>query len=83
MVRLVPLILVATVAAVAAVFLATSGDKGKLGPFSGERAYAHVAALVGLGPRHPGSEAIGRARGYISGQLREAGWQTSLQRLHL
>jgi glutaminyl-peptide cyclotransferase len=79
-VRFVPLILVTTVAVLAAVFLATSGNKGKLGPFSGERAHAHVASLVGLGPRHPGSEAIARARDYISGQLREAGWHTSLQR---
>jgi len=79
MVRFVPLILVTTVAVLAAVFLVTSGNQAKLGPFSGARAHAHVASLVGLGPRHPGSESIARARTYITGQLRQAGWQTSLQ----
>lgn len=77
--RFVPLILIVTIAAVAGIFLATSGNKDRPGPFSGERAYAHVASLVGLGPRHPGSEAIAGARDYITGQLQQAGWRTSLQ----
>lgn len=78
--RFIPLILIVIIAAVAAVFLATSGNKDRVGPFSGERAYAHVASLVGLGPRHPGSEAIAGARDYITGQLHQAGWRTSLQK---
>ena len=79
MVRFIPLILIVIIAAVAGVFLVTSGDKGNSSPFSGERAYAHVASLVGLGPRHPGSKAIADARDYMTGQLQQAGWQTSLQ----
>ena len=77
--RFLPLILIVIIAALAGVFLATSGNKANSGPFSGERAFAHVASLVGLGPRHPGSEAIAGAREYITGQLQQAGWHTSLQ----
>jgi len=40
--------------------------------FSGERALAHVRALVSLGPRPAGSAGIQRARAYILKQLRRA-----------
>ena len=43
--------------------------------FSGEKALAHVQALVDLGPRPPGSEAIKKARAYIHRQLEASGWQ--------
>jgi Zn-dependent M28 family amino/carboxypeptidase len=43
--------------------------------FSGERALAHVQALVALGPRPPESEAIKKARAYIHAQLEATGWQ--------
>ncbi len=43
--------------------------------FSGEKALAHVQALVDLGPRPPGSDAIIRARAYIEEQLEAAGWK--------
>ena len=33
--------------------------------FSGEKAFRHVQALVDLGPRPPGSDAIVRARAYV------------------
>lgn len=39
----------------------------------GARAYQHVADLVALGPRPPGSAAIKRARGYILGVLQKEG----------
>jgi len=41
---------------------------------SGERAFAHLEALVALGPRPPGSESLEEARRYIETQLAEAGW---------
>ena len=77
--RFIPLILVILFAVAAGVFLATTKDKPDASPFSGERAYAHVASLVGLGPRYPGSKAIVDAREYMIGQLHQAGWRTSLQ----
>ena len=43
--------------------------------FSGERALAHVQALVALGPRPPESDAIKKARSYIHKQLEATGWQ--------
>jgi glutaminyl-peptide cyclotransferase len=47
--------------------------------FSGEKALAHVQALVDLGPRPPGTEAIEKARTYIVRQLEAAGWKTIRQ----
>lgn len=41
--------------------------------FSGQRAYEHVAKLVGYGPRPSGSEALGRAASYITTQLQDYG----------
>lgn len=79
MVRFIPLILIVVFAVAAGVFLATTRNKADAGPFSGERAYSHVASLVGLGPRHPGSDSIADAREYITGQLKQAGWSSSLQ----
>src|SRR6516165_3997417 len=46
---------------------------------SGEKALAHVQKLVDLGPRPPGSDAIGRARAYIEEQLESCGWQVAEQ----
>lgn len=46
---------------------------------SGERAFAHVESLVGLGPRPSGSEAIERSRAHIEEVLGEAGWETRRQ----
>ena len=43
------------------------------GGFDGQRAYAHVAQLVAIGPRPPGSEGMRRAQEYIRGQLRSFG----------
>ncbi len=42
--------------------------------FSGDKAFSHVQALVDLGPRPPGSDAIVRARAYIEEQLEGSGW---------
>jgi glutaminyl-peptide cyclotransferase len=47
--------------------------------FSGSRALEHVQRLVDLGPRPPGSEAIARARDYISAQLEQSGWIVNRQ----
>src|SRR5437762_12970774 len=44
--------------------------------FSGEKAFALVQHLVGLGPRPAGSEALEKSRLYIIEQLRSAGWST-------
>jgi glutaminyl-peptide cyclotransferase len=46
---------------------------------SGEKALQHTAALVDLGPRPPGSDAIGKARDYIEKQLQSSGWDVTRQ----
>jgi Zn-dependent M28 family amino/carboxypeptidase len=43
--------------------------------FDGGRAFRDVERLVAFGPRPPGSPALERARGYIAGELRRAGWR--------
>jgi hypothetical protein len=43
--------------------------------FDGARAYRDVDRLVAFGPRPPGSPALERARAYITGELRRAGWR--------
>src|SRR5436305_3628791 len=45
--------------------------------FSGEKAFAHVQHLVGLGPRPAGSEALEKSRLYTIEQLKSAGWNVS------
>lgn len=47
--------------------------------FSGERALAHVAAQVALGPRPSGSPALERTRKYLEGQLQALGWTVERQ----
>jgi glutaminyl-peptide cyclotransferase len=47
--------------------------------FSGQNALNHVQALVDLGPRPSGSDAIVRARAYIEEQLESFGWTVSEQ----
>lgn len=41
--------------------------------FDGQRAFAHVAQLVAMGPRTPGSHGIRRAQDYIREQLKSSG----------
>ena len=45
----------------------------KTGGFDGARAYAHVARLVEIGPRPPGSDGIKRAQQYIESELESYG----------
>lgn len=47
--------------------------------FSGSTALDHVKRLVDLGPRPSGSEAIEKARAYISQQLESYGWAVTRQ----
>ena len=47
--------------------------------FSGERALRDVQKLVELGPRPAGSDALEKARAYIEGELRGAGWKVERQ----
>jgi hypothetical protein len=47
--------------------------------FSGEKALAHVQAMVDLGPRPPGSDAIEKTRAYLVKQLESAGWKVERQ----
>lgn len=49
------------------------------GVFDGERALADVATQVGRGPRIPGSAAHFQTGEWILGELRAAGWETSVQ----
>jgi Zn-dependent M28 family amino/carboxypeptidase len=45
----------------------------KTGGFDGARAYAHVARLVEIGPRPPGSDGIKRTQQYIQSELETSG----------
>jgi glutaminyl-peptide cyclotransferase len=47
--------------------------------FSGEKALAHVQAMVDLGPRPPGTDAIEKTRTYLTKQLEAAGWKVERQ----
>lgn len=47
--------------------------------FSGEKALAHVQAMVDFGPRPPGTEAIEKTRMYLTKQLEAAGWKVERQ----
>ena len=47
--------------------------------FSGDKALAHVQAMVDFGPRPPGSEAIEKTRVYLTRQLEQSGWQVQRQ----
>src|SRR5256885_1478748 len=47
--------------------------------FSGEKALAHVQAMVDFGPRPPGTEAIEKTRAYLTKQLEAAGWKVERQ----
>src|SRR3954468_92998 len=47
--------------------------------FSGDKALAHVQAMVDFGPRPPGSEAIEKTRTYLVQQLEAAGWKVERQ----
>lgn len=46
---------------------------------SGEKAFAHVSALVGFGPRPAGSEALENSRKYLEKELTALGWVTRRQ----
>jgi hypothetical protein len=54
-------------------YLARANLFGATSGFSGERAFNDLRQLVELGPRPPGSQALHRAREYISRQLSAAG----------
>ncbi|HMG05603.1 MAG TPA: M28 family peptidase [Chthoniobacterales bacterium] len=47
--------------------------------FSGEKALAHVQAMVDFGPRPPGTEAIEKTRAYLNQQLELFGWKVTRQ----
>jgi Zn-dependent M28 family amino/carboxypeptidase len=47
--------------------------------FSGDKALAHVQAMVDLGPRPPGTGAIEKTRTYLTSQLEAAGWKVERQ----
>jgi len=47
--------------------------------FSGEKALAHVQAMVDFGPRPPGTDAIEKTRAYLIKQLEAAGWKVERQ----
>jgi hypothetical protein len=47
--------------------------------FSGEKALAHVQAMVDFGPRPPGTEAIEKTRAYLTRQLEASGWKVERQ----
>lgn len=57
----------------------SSGDQKLAQEFSGENALRHVQALVDLGPRPPASEALEKARVYITKELEAVGWKVTRQ----
>lgn len=71
---------IAAVAVFAAALFFFKKDTGQNGePFSGEAALRHVAAIVQIGPRTPGSEGIEKSRQYIESELSKVGWTVSRQ----
>jgi Zn-dependent M28 family amino/carboxypeptidase len=46
------------------------------GQFSGEKALAHVAAIVEIGPRPPGSEGYAKVLDYLETEFAALGWVT-------
>jgi hypothetical protein len=56
-----------------------SGQKKIWEDFSGEKAFAHVQAMVDFGPRPAGSEAIEKTRAYLMAQLELSGWRVERQ----
>jgi Zn-dependent M28 family amino/carboxypeptidase len=52
-----------------------TGAAGRPVAVDGARALRDVERLVALGPRPAGSAALARARAYIGGELRAAGWR--------
>lgn len=46
---------------------------------SGERAFKHVEALVGIGPRPAGSDNLEKSRLYVEEELAAAGWELQRQ----
>ena len=72
--RAVVAIALATVAAAALVSVAHVADAPQTAAaFDGDRAFAHLRALVGIGPRPAGSAQIRQARAYITRELRALG----------
>lgn len=59
--------------ALATAALLTTACGGSSGPVDGGKAYGHVEALVGIGPRPFGSDALGKAADYIGGELQKLG----------
>ena len=47
--------------------------------FSGDKALAHVQAMVDFGPRPSGTEAIEKTRAYLIKQLETSGWKVERQ----
>lgn len=52
------------------------------GGFDGRRAYTHVARLVAIGPRSPGTEGIRKAREYIRSELQSFGCKVETDNFH-
>ena len=47
--------------------------------FSGDKALAHVQAMVDFGPRPPATNAIEKTRNYLTKQLETSGWKVERQ----
>lgn len=72
---LIPIVAAALFFGVLTLFRSPSAGE----PFSGEKALAHVAAIVAIGPRTPGSDGIERSRQYIEAELAGLGWSVRRQ----
>jgi glutaminyl-peptide cyclotransferase len=58
---------------------ARSSQKKIWEDFSGDKALAHVQAMVDFGPRPPGTAAIEKTRAYLIKQLEMSGWKVQRQ----
>lgn len=59
--------------ALAAAAMLTAACGGSSGPVDGGKAYGHLQAFVGFGPRPFGSDALGKTADYIGGELQKLG----------
>lgn len=64
-----------------ALLLPLAACGGHKGPVDGARAHAHVAQMVGFGPRPFGSDALGKTTDYLAGELTKLGLEPQRQEI--
>ncbi len=81
--RIILLILVVILIGLGAFLIAWSqrdvSQSVEIGKFNGDRALSDIQRQVGFGPRLPGSPAQAEFLKWLTGQLKDAGWQVEIQ----